>query len=121
MNNHHKRKRILQNSGSHKPLCETVSDPEEDKRAGMTVIERLKTLRGRHHTQRRIVTEKLETRGGGRQTGRRMTVIYSDNDTGDKERKTENEIGPDSDFEVEDNDSYCDEDDTDMETPGMDF
>ena len=24
------------------------------------------------------MTEKLETRGGGRQTGRRMTVIYSD-------------------------------------------
>ena len=66
------------------------------------------------------MTEKLETRGGGRQTGRRMTVIYSDNDTGDKERKTENEIGTDSDIEeVEDNDSY--EDDTDMETPGMDF
>ena len=66
------------------------------------------------------MTEKLETRGGGRQTWRRMTVIYSDRDTGDKERKTENEIGTDSDIEeVEDNDSY--EDDTDMETPGMDF
>ena len=48
MNSHHKRKRILQNSGSHKPLCETVSDPEEDKMVGMTeivtVIETLKTL-----------------------------------------------------------------------------
>ena len=52
------------------------------------------------------MTEKLETRGGGRQTERRMTVIYSDRDTEDKERKTENEIGTASDIEeVEDNDS----------------
>ena len=60
----------------------------------------------RHQTQRRIVTEKLETRGGGRQIERRMTVIYSDRDTEDKERKTENKIGTASDIEeVEDNDS----------------
>ena len=52
------------------------------------------------------MTEKLETRGGGRKTERRMTVIYSDRDTEDKERKTENEIGTDSYIEeVEDNDS----------------